>query len=311
MIKEIIFLEKIFHEKLWGGSKLSDYFGYQLQSHKTGECWAVSAHPNGDCPILNNKYKGKTLSWLWENEKVIFGDLPGKRFPLLTKLIDAKDDLSVQVHPDDNYAYKYEDGNLGKTECWYIVDCELGAELVLGHYAKDKEEMQEMIEKGLWDKLLRKVPIKPGDFFYIPAGTIHAIGKGTMILETQQSSDLTYRVYDYNRLEDGKLRKLHISKTLDVANAPHEDYPLNKVVSHLEQGVLESLVQEQYFSVYRIKTSGKQKICNTGKFKIVSVLSGSGYLDVNKIEKGDHFIIPHEYGDYVIEGDLELIISHV
>lgn len=308
-IKEIIFLESIFHEKIWGGTKLKDQFGYKIPSSQTGECWAVSAHPSGDCSIKNQRYKGKTLSWLWENEKDLFGNPKEDKFPLLTKIIDAKDDLSVQVHPDDEYASKHENGELGKTECWYILDCDEGAELVLGHYAADKAHLRKFIEKGQWETLLKKVPIKPGDFFYIPAGTIHAIGKGTLILETQQSSDLTYRVYDYDRLENGKPRQLHVEKTIDVTTAPHVDYPVDREITQLENSTKEHLVSEKYFSVYKLNVFGRQEISEGKKFKIVSVLKGEGTIDGMNIRKGDHFIIPYNYGSFTLDGDLNLIIS--
>lgn len=308
---EILFLDKVFHEKIWGGNRLKTHFGYNIESESIGECWSVSAHPNGDCKIINGTYRDKTLSWLWKNNRYIFGDLEGDRFPLLAKIIDAKDDLSVQVHPDDRYAYEYENGEFGKTECWYIVDCDEGAELIIGHHAKSKKEMEEMIEGSRWNDLLRKVPIKPGDFFYIPSGTIHAIGKGTLILEIQQSSDITYRVYDYNRLENGKPRELHINKSVDVATVPHKDYEILRSIYELESGYKEHLVSEKYFSVCRLYVEGRQSFDHNDKFKIVNVLKGLGSIDGIAIQKGDHFILPHHYGPVLFEGNLELIVSHL
>ncbi len=308
---EVLFLDKVFHEKIWGGNRLKAYFNHTIDSENIGECWTVSAHPNGDCKIINGIYKDKTLSWLWDNKRHIFGDLEGDRFPLLTKVIDAKDDLSVQVHPDDHYAYKHENGEFGKTECWYIIDCDEGAELILGHYAKSKKEMEEMIRQGDWNDLLRKVPIKPGDFFYIPAGTIHAIGKGSLILEIQQSSDITYRVYDYNRLQDGKPRELHICKSIDVTTVPHKDYKIVRSTQEFENGIKEHLVEADYFSVYRLSIDGELTFDHNDKFKIVNVLKGLGSIGGVEIKKGDHFILPHNYGPLILEGNLELMISHL
>lgn len=310
VIKELLFLESVFQEKIWGGTSLRDFFGYNLESNKTGECWAISAHPNGDCVITSTEYAGKTLSWLWQNHREIFGEKEGDRFPLLTKIIDAKDDLSVQVHPCDDYAYANENGEFGKTECWYILHCEPGAELVLGHNAKSKTQLKDMIEKGLWTDLLRKVSIKPGDFFYIPAGTIHAIGKGTMILETQQSSDLTYRVYDYDRLENGKPRQLHIEKTIDVTQAPHKDYQGQTMEVPLENGTKRIFIESDYFTVYKVSLKGKELLPNCDNFKIVSVIEGEGTIDGTAIVKGDHFIIPHGYGTFILDGELEIIVSY-
>ncbi|RSK28335.1 mannose-6-phosphate isomerase, class I [Bacillus sp. HMF5848] len=310
-MSEILFLQPKFQERIWGGTRLRDHFGYDIPSEQTGECWAISAHANGDCQISNGTYEGKTLSWLWENHRELFGNISGDRFPLLTKILDAKDDLSVQVHPGDDYAKEFENGELGKTECWYIIDCEEDAELIIGHHAKSKEEMTDMIASGNWQQLLRKVKIKPGDFFFIPAGTIHAIGKGTMILETQQSSDVTYRVYDYDRLQDGKPRELHIEKSIAVSTVPHEDYSNSYKVHTMEQAEVTRLVESKYFTVYKTEISGKQLFRNSHPFVLVSVLEGTGKIDGVAIDKGQHFIIPSGYEQYTIEGNVKLIVSHI
>ena len=229
--KEILFLNPTFVEMIWGGNRLATEYHYNIPSDKTGECWAVSAHPKGDCTIANGMYKGKKLSSLWENHRELFGNIQGDRFPLLVKIIDAKDDLSIQVHPDDAYAKKNENGSLGKTECWYILDCNENADLIIGHNAKDKEELQQMIHNREWNRLIRKVPIKKGDFFQIEPGTVHAITAGTLILETQQNSDVTYRLYDYDRLSNGVPRELHIEKSIDVIKAPFKEKNLERKIT--------------------------------------------------------------------------------
>lgn len=187
---ELLFMEPVFKEAIWGGTKLRDVFGYEIPSDTTGECWAVSAHKNGDCRIAGGMYDGRLLSSLWEEKPELFGNYPGDQFPLLVKIIDAKADLSIQVHPDDEYAKVHEDGSLGKTECWYILDCDPGTEIVIGHHAGSHEEMEAMIRGHQWDEFIRKVPVKKGDFFQINPGCVHAIKGGTLILETQQSSIL-------------------------------------------------------------------------------------------------------------------------
>lgn len=197
-MNEPIFLAPVFQERIWGGRKLQDLFGYDIPNELTGECWAVSAHPNGQSIVKNGAYQGNTLGQLWSSHQELFhSDSPV--FPLLTKILDASDNLSVQVHPDDEYAGKNENGELGKTECWYIVDAEPGAEIIYGHEAQSKEQLVQMMNDAKWDDLLTKIKVKRGDFFYVPSGTIHALGKGIVVLETQQSSDTTYRVYDYDR----------------------------------------------------------------------------------------------------------------
>ena len=204
---------------MWGGDRLKE-FNYTLQSNHVGECWAVSAHKKGDNLVLSDKYKGLTLSQLYNEHRDIFGNISYEEFPLLTKIIDAKEDLSVQVHPNDEYAMKTENSKYGKTECWYIIDAKSNAKIIIGHNASSKTELKEMINKGEWNNFLREVSVKKGDFFFIPAGTVHAIKGGTLILETQQSSDITSRVYDYDRLQNGKPRELHIKQSIDVIDAP-------------------------------------------------------------------------------------------
>lgn len=309
-MKNIIFLNSEFKGKIWGGNKLKEYFNYDIPSNHTGEYWAVSAHPNGDSIIKNGEFSGKSLSWLWANHREIFGGIEGDEFPLLTKIIDASDDLSVQVHPDDEYAKKYEE-SLGKTECWYIIDCEDDSELVLGHNAKSKEDMKNMIDEGNWNKLLRRVKIKPGDFFYIPAGTVHAIGSGTMILETQQTSDITYRLYDYDRLQNGNKRELHIEKSIDVTTIPHEDNKSDIKKEKTDDNVIEKLVETEYFSVYKLDINSSLEMNQDNPFMIMSVLKGKGNIDGIDIKKGDHFIIPAGYGEFNLNGDMEIIYSYV
>lgn len=195
----IIKLKPVFKDMIWGGTRLRECFGYNIPSESTGECWAISAHKNGDCEIDSEECSGKTLSWLYKNHRELFGNIENSEFPLLVKIIDAANNLSIQVHPDDKYANEIEKQQFGKTEAWYILGCNDDTLLEIGHNASSKEELADMIKAGKWDKLLNYIPVKKGDFFCIPPGTVHAICKNTLIYEIQQSSDLTYRLYDYNR----------------------------------------------------------------------------------------------------------------
>lgn len=216
----ILKMKPVFKEMIWGGHKLKDVYGYEIPSDHTGECWAVSAHKNGDCTIENSEFAGKTLSWLFEHHRELFGNIEGEEFPLLVKIIDARDDLSVQVHPNDEYARVHED-SLGKTECWYVLQADEGTKMVMGHHAKTKDEFIKAIEEDDYDNLLNSFAIEKGDFFYIPSGTLHAICSGSLIYEAQQSSDITYRVYDYHRKDqDGNERQLHVQQSIDVTNVP-------------------------------------------------------------------------------------------
>ena len=199
MMTTPIFLNAVLQEKIWGGTKLHSLFNFTLPSDKTGEAWIISAHPNGISTIKSPaEYAGLGLDELYKTHPELFNGQQLASFPLLIKLLDASDDLSIQVHPDDEYALEHE-GEYGKNECWYVVQAEPGAKIVYGHTATTPEEFAEKIDNEAWSELFTEVPVKAGDFFDVPSGTIHAIGGGIVILETQQNSDTTYRVYDYNR----------------------------------------------------------------------------------------------------------------
>lgn len=307
----LIFLKPIFHEKIWGGTRLNTVFNYEIPSEKTGECWAISAHQNGDCEVIDGPLAGKTLSELWTHHRELFGNLEGDCFPLLTKILDASDDLSVQVHPDDEYGLKHE-GELGKTECWYILDADEDAELIFGHHAKTKEEFIKQVESKNWDQLLRKVKVKKGDFFHVPTGTVHALKKGTLVLETQQSSDTTYRLYDYDRLgDDGCPRPLHLKQSIDVAMIPHEEIKPELKQQKFDDLTITTLVECDFFKVYKWNLDGKCQTLHQEPFTLVSVLDGNGVINNCPIKKGDHFIIPSIVTQVEIDGNLQLMVATV
>ncbi|MDG3131683.1 mannose-6-phosphate isomerase, class I [Streptococcus suis] len=310
---EPLFLTPVMHEKLWGGNHLETVFHYAIPSQKTGECWAISAHPNGVTTVANGQYKGRGLDDLYQNEKHLFGNPTDSVFPLLTKILDANEWLSVQVHPDDAYSLAHE-GELGKTECWYVLEAEEGAEIIYGHTAHTKEELAQLIQAGNWKQLLTHVPVKKGDFFFVPSGTMHAIGKGIMILETQQSSDTTYRVYDFDRLtDDGQLRELHIDKSIDVLTIG----PVaNSTTATLILPNLEStlLVANPFFTVYKWIIKEEVTMQQSAPYLLISVIDGKGAIKVNTttypLQKGDHFILPANVTEWTFTGQLELISSH-
>ncbi|MGO2315021.1 MAG: mannose-6-phosphate isomerase, class I [Pseudolactococcus laudensis] len=309
---EPLFLQSVFQEKIWGGDHLKS-FGYDLPTDKIGEYWAISAHPNGLSTIKNGEFSGQTLDVLYKNHRDLFGNSQKEVFPLLTKILDANDWLSVQVHPDDTYGLAHE-GELGKTECWYIIAAEPDAEIIYGHHAKNKAELRAMIEAGDWDRLLTKVKVKAGDFFYVPSGTMHAIGKGILILETQQSSDTTYRVYDFDRKDDqGNLREMHIDKSIDVLNygAPANTTP---VVTESPNLVKTSYVSNDFFTVEKWEISGPVSFVKTAPYTLCSVLEGQGSLHVAgvsyPVKKGNHFILTSDILDWQFDGQLCIIASH-
>lgn len=315
--RDLIFPEPIFHEKIWGGRRLADDFGYQIPDGPIGECWAISAHPNGDCVVAEGAWAGTHLSELWDAHRELFGNVEGDRFPLLVKIIDAKENLSVQVHPDDVYAAEHEDGSLGKRECWYVLAANPDTKIVIGQHAHDRAELADMIEGARWDDMLNLVPCRPGDFFRIEPGCVHAIQGGTMVLETQQSSDVTYRVYDYDRVDDaGNSRELHIQQSLDVVDYGMEAPASGEVTAPEVDGVTE-LMECPNFVVDRVRVAGEKVVGQPWPFLCVSVIEGSGTVSAtavgveHKIGRGTHFLAPAGCGDLRFTGEMTLVVSHL
>lgn len=310
---EPLFLNGVFQDKIWGGTKLHEVFGYELESNQVGELWAISGHKNGPSVVKNGSYEGKRLDELWNEHRELFGNAEGDVFPLLTKIIDAASDLSVQVHPDDDYGMRYE-GELGKTECWYVIDADEGAEIVYGHHAKSQKELEERIAAGEWDNLLRRVKVQKGDFFYVPSGTIHAIGGGILILETQQSSDTTYRVYDYDRKgKDGNPRSLHTKQSIEVTTVPHQDPEPKITVEQVGDAQVTTLIDNSFFRVQEWQVDGKVQWQKDAPYTLMSVLDGGGRLFADRetytLKKGDHLIIPDAIENWIVDGELQIISS--
>lgn len=313
-----VFLAPFFQENIWGGRKLETAFGFAIPDGNIGECWAVSGYPKCESKVMNGVHAGETLAQFWNEEPDFFGGLPEDYrkagYPFITKIIDAKGDLSIQVHPDDAYAAVHENGAKGKTECWYILDCPEDASLVLGHNAQTKEEFVSMIEHKEWAKLLRRVPVRKGDFIQLEPGTIHAITAGVMLLETQQASDITYRVYDYDRLQNGKPRQLHIQQSIDVSTIPAPDG--SKMVLHTEDDPVNestTLVRCRFYEVDRLPVDGNAAIAAKAPFTVGTVTEGEGTMNVGGVvyplQKGMSFILPADFGAALFAGKCNLILS--
>ena len=312
-MRELLFIEPVFKEAIWGGSRLKEVYNYDIPSDHTGECWAISAHRSGDCKVASGTYAGRTLSSLWREQRELFGKAADscEEFPLLVKIIDAREDLSIQVHPDNTYAAEHENGSLGKMECWYILDCDEDGTIVIGHHAKDREELAQMIGEGRWNEFIRQVPVKKGDFFQIDPGCVHAIKGGTLILETQQSSDITYRVYDYDRLSNGKPRQLHVKQSIDVIRAPfvenRDQQPV--LTDDTDNGKKYHLVTCAYYTVDKVEVTGHWEEDFGSSFANVSILEGEGTVDGIAVAKGSHFIVPAGYGTVEFKGRITFISS--
>ncbi|WP_437790503.1 mannose-6-phosphate isomerase, class I [Macrococcoides caseolyticum] len=310
-----LMIQPVFKERIWGGNHLKE-FGYEIPNDKTGECWGISAHENGPNMIVNGEHEGKTLKELWEENTGLFGVQTTDKFPLLTKILDANEELSVQVHPDDAYAQVHENGELGKTECWYIIDCDEAAEIIYGHNAKDKDELENMIHEGKWNQLFNSIKVKPGDFFYVPSGTVHAIGKGIRILETQQNSDTTYRIYDYDRTDkDGDKRELHIEQSIDVISFNKDNSGTEAEVTEVQGNVIRTYISNSFFTVKQLLIEDHYEYTKQQDYTLMSVLSGEGTLtadgQVYTIKKGDHFILTTEDKEIKLQGKLDIIESYV
>ncbi len=313
----IMRLNPVFKDYLWGGTKLRDEYGFKSNLDKLAEGWLLSCHKDGENTILNGDFKGKTLTDVLKENPDYLGE-NGKKFeyfPILIKLIDAKDDLSVQVHPNNEYAMRVEK-EYGKTECWYILDCDDDAELIYGFNKEiSNKEFKERIANNTFLETVNKVKVKKGDLFFIEAGTLHAIGKGIMLAEIQQNSNTTYRVYDYGRLgADGKPRELHIEKAIDVTNCTpptRSTKPEGELI--VKSGYNSQLLTKcDLFNVEKIFiTDTYVSKADENSFVSVLVTDGKGKIDDIDIKKGDSLFIPANYGNFTITGNVEIIITRV
>ncbi|MDE7062621.1 MAG: class I mannose-6-phosphate isomerase [Lachnospiraceae bacterium] len=315
--REILFLEPVCTHNIWGGTRLREEFGYSVQGDDIGECWGISAHPNGDGTIKYGAFAGQKLSWVWKRHPEVFGNLNYDRFPLLVKIIDARDDLSIQVHPDDVYAGEHETVSFGKAECWYVLDCPPDAALVIGHNAPDRKALADMIREGRWTEFIREVPVHKGDFIQIDPGTVHAIKGGILLLETQQNSDVTYRVYDYERLSEGKPRELHVQQSIDVITVPApsaKDSVMHTLAAGddpEETNQLRELYRCGYYRIFRLEVNGSASFVQEYPFLNMTVTEGSGMINGQPIRKGNHFILPYRFGNVEVQGRAQIIASTV
>ncbi|VYU49217.1 mannose-6-phosphate isomerase [Clostridium tertium] len=308
--------ENLYYEKIWGGRDLES-FRKNMPAGEIGESWDIACHPNGTGIVANGEFKGIAFDKLIENYGA---DLLGskvnlEKFPLLIKLINSKEKLSVQVHPGDEYAAKYE-GDYGKTEAWYVIDAKPGASLIVGTKDCSKEEFEEAIKNNKVEDCLNKIEVKKGDCFLINSGLVHAICEGVIIAEIQQNSDVTYRVYDY-----GRPREIHVEKALDVINFDLQCENLSEREEKEFDGYNYSLLCEnEYFGIEKIsiKTEYKDKsnkkrfdmyTCVEGEGNIISI-DKSGKKVCEEIKMGDSFLIPATLGEYSITGTLKVLKSY-
>lgn len=316
---EILKLKPVFKDYIWGGTRLTDDYGFNTGFDKTAEGWMLACHKDGMNTIEGGTFDKMPL------DKVIEAagaeQLTGKNclrfpyFPILIKLIDAYDNLSVQVHPDDDYARRVEN-EFGKTEMWYVLDAADGAELIYGFKeAITKKDFRKAIENGTLLDKLNRVKIKKGDRFFIEAGTVHAIGKGALIAEIQQNSNCTYRVYDYGRIgKDGKPRALHIDKALDVSVTAPPQYGTNPegAEEQYDGYSYQKLTACSLFTVDRYAVSKSVNLtADSRSFHHLLILDGCGSIDGRPAKKGDSFLVPAGFGNYSINGTIEFLLTKI
>lgn len=315
-------LEPAFKDYLWGGTKLRDIYKKKCDFDKIAESWELSTHEAGSSIIVNGEYEGKTFVEYLANEgKAVWGTKAQRfeKFPILIKFIDAKQPLSIQVHPDNEYALRVE-GEYGKNEVWYILDCEPGSFLYFGvNEEMTKEQFRERIENNTILDYLNKVEVHKGDVFFIKAGTIHAIGAGQLICEIQQNSNTTYRVYDFGRVDaNGNPRELHVDKSIDVSSlVPSEKTYGQQEKVLLADGNTKSLVADcEYFAsyCYNVKESITFNADETS-FNSIIILEGEGTItcgdETATFVKGDSFFLPAGAGEYTINATCDIILSNV
>ncbi len=320
-----LFFEPVHKERIWGGTALADKYNRDLAGRRIGESWEVSCHEHGTSVIKSGPLKGLSLpDAISRYGKDLLGlsiyNERYRKFPLLIKILDAADVLSVQVHPDDKYAMENEGGELGKTEMWYVIDAKPGARLVYGlKPGVDAVAFESAINAGRLKDCLNELEVKAGDVVYIPAGMVHAIGEGILICEIQQNSDTTYRVYDWDRVDaNGQPRELHLKKALDVIDYGNR-YSRGKLkgLELREEGGTRTIYTAcDYFAMEKLMVSGRLSLHMDGRrFQTLTCIEGSGeiiYRDGRaRLEPGSSCLVPAVMSEFDIEGSCIVIRAYV
>jgi mannose-6-phosphate isomerase len=311
-MSEILRLSPVFKDYLWGGTLLKEKYAVE-DMEKVAEAWVLSTHKDGQSIVEIGSLKGKTLNQAIEilGEQALGKNaLSFEMFPQMIKLIDAADSLSIQVHPSDDYALKNE-GQYGKTEMWYILDAKEGAGIYYGVKKEvSKEELEAALVKGNIDDVLRFVPVKAGESYFIPSGTVHAIGKGLLIAEVQQNSNVTYRVYDYGRVgADGKPRELHTEKALAVSTLTPMAEEKEKTAEEICGGSKTLLSECPYFRTTKLVLKGEYTFKPEDSFVCVLITKGSGSINGENFGMYDTFFVPADISSVTLSGDFEALIS--
>jgi mannose-6-phosphate isomerase len=280
--------DPIFQERIWGGRKLADLYGKKLPPSVTiGESWEIVDRPEAQSIVRNGPLRGKTLHELWMQDwQSIFGNVPdATHFPLLVKILDAREKLSLQVHPPEKVAAKL--GGEPKTEFWYVAAADPGAELFVG--LRDpitRAQFEEALCSGTVAQYVHRIPVKAGDAMFLPAGRLHAVGEGNVLIEIQQNSDTSYRVFDWNRVDNqDRPRQLHVDQALECID-------FNDVQPQLVQSESDVLLQYDLFEIQKWDLDSPREIATRGQFAIVYCLTGKLRCADVELEAGEFFLIP-------------------
>lgn len=311
-MNEVLFLDSPMKEKIYGGHKIQEKFHLPIADKKIGEYWIISAHKNGPSKIHNGIYQGEYLSDVYKNHKELFADENKESFPLLIKINEVTQPVSVQVHPNDDYARKFENDS-GKAEFCLWMDVEPGTKIIRGHTAQTKEEFLKRIENREFDQLFIRKEVKDNEFVYTPAGTVHGIEGRLLMAEVQQSSDATYRIYDYDRVDaNGQGRKLHIKKASEVTTIPHKETEVKAITTKEGKNTIIQYVDSEFFKVTRYQIQKEKKISNP-RYSCLIVLDGEGQIktenEVYSLKAGDGCIITSQTDFYTLEGNLDCLVS--
>jgi mannose-6-phosphate isomerase len=310
-------VQPIFKEIIWGGNRLKTDYNKVSDLNNIAESWELTVRDDGMNTIVGGEFDGLTMQeYIDKNGFSVVTNKELDRFPLLIKFIDAEDNLSIQVHPDDEYGMKTAN-SLGKTEMWYVIDAKPGAKLVYGlKKGCTVDTLREAIENGSVEEQLNFVDVKKGDVFFIPSGLVHAIGAGILLAEIQQNSNITYRVYDYNRLgKDGKPRELHVKDALNVI-VNRTDDEIDKIRFSTNAKNDNTLASCEYFNVEKCFIDGDLEFStNAESFDSILCLDGNGKIEYNResfsLVKGDSYFIPAGLGKYTVSGKVEIIVSRI
>ena len=299
---DILFLDAPLVSKIWGSRYFKDVLKV-TDKDDIGEMWTVSGYKGVESKITDGKYKGMTLRDVYMDHKELFNYPKEKEFPILVKIIAADDDLSIQVHPDDKKAKELENG-VGKTEGWLILSHQDDASLIIGHNIKDKDEFIDRVANDRYEGAFNERKVEDGEFYPIPSGTIHAIKKGLVLLEIQQSSDITYRVFDYHRIDkDGKERPLHTKKAIEVTNYG----PYDEKIHNVYKENIETIWDNKYFKV-RIEDVNGKYVLKNDDYLVVTSLSNNIFVDNHQLNIGNSFVVCANQKEVLVEGNGKIVV---